>query len=180
MDGAKSVAPRPHSCQGRDLRLLAELELWGEPYLLSGFSGRRVEEMHQRSATSSNSERLPRRFDRRPVELAGHVPIDVRLRRERSQGALAVIEAAVAPGSGPPLHAHPSLDETFYVLAGRLTFRVGDAMFTALPGAVVYAERGTPHTYANHSEEPARVLLVSTPGDEAIHYSEIVGPSLRR
>jgi quercetin dioxygenase-like cupin family protein len=116
-----------------------------------------------------------------------YVPIVSRLRRVRSQSALAVIETLVEPGSGPPLHRHPTLDETSYILQGRLTFRVGDALFTALPGASVFASRGTPHAYVNHSGEPARVLLVCAPGDalsdgnaDAVHHSEIVGPPLGR
>ena len=100
-------------------------------------------------------------------------------------GALSVVETVVEPGSGPPLHRHPSLDESFYILQGRLTFRVGDALFTALPGAVVFAPRGTPHAYSNQSAEAVRVLVVCTQGEPAsdgharpTHYSEIVGASL--
>jgi quercetin dioxygenase-like cupin family protein len=102
-----------------------------------------------------------------------------------SHGALTVIVTRVEPGSGPPLHRHPSLDESFYVLQGRLTFRVGDALFTALPGASVFASRGTPHAYSNQSGEAARVLVVCAPGEpesdghvRPIHYSEVVGPPL--
>jgi quercetin dioxygenase-like cupin family protein len=95
-------------------------------------------------------------------------------------GALAVVEAVVAPGGGSPLHRHPSLDETFYVLQGRLTFRVGDAYFTSLPGAAVVAPRGTPHAYSNQSGEAVRVLMVCTPGDGSPHASEVVGPPLAR
>jgi quercetin dioxygenase-like cupin family protein len=91
----------------------------------------------------------------------------------------------VEPGDGPPLHRHPSLDETVYVLQGRLTFRVGDALFTALPGAAVFASRGTPHAYSNQSAAPVRAVIVcATRQPESdgrarlIHHSEIVGPSL--
>jgi quercetin dioxygenase-like cupin family protein len=100
-------------------------------------------------------------------------------------GALTVVETEVEPGSGPPLHRHPTLDESFYVLQGRLTFRVGEALFTALPGAAVSAPRGIPHAYSNESGEAVRVLVVCTPGApepdghiRPTHYSEIVGPSL--
>ena len=108
-------------------------------------------------------------------------PIDVRIRDEYSRGALAVVETVVVPGSGPPLHTHPSLDEHIYVLEGTLSFRVGDALFTALPGASVSAPRGTPQTYSNRSGKVARVLLVCTPehSPPAIHHSEIVGPPLQ-
>ena len=100
-----------------------------------------------------------------------------------AEPTLALIETEVAPGSGPPLHTNASLDERFYVLEGRVTFRVGNAEFTSLPGASVFAARGTPHTYSNQSPERARVLAICTddgvPGDGAVHYSEIVGPPLQ-
>jgi quercetin dioxygenase-like cupin family protein len=111
-----------------------------------------------------------------------HTPVHS---QPRTDGALTVIETVVEPGGGPPLHRHPSLDETFYVLQGRLTFRVGAALFTALPGAAVFASRGTPHAYSNQSAEPVRAVIVCATGQpesdgraRPIHYSEIVGPSL--
>jgi quercetin dioxygenase-like cupin family protein len=119
---------------------------------------------------------------------------DASLRRANG-GAVAVIERVVQPAvDGPPLHVQPSLDETFYVLEGNLTFRVGDALFTALTGASVFAGRGIPHTYANQSRKAARIRVVCTPaGGPAtasssadvrqhgqIHRTQIVGPSLER
>ena len=111
--------------------------------------------------------------------------IEARLQEERSQGALAVVENVLAAEAvGPPLHVSPSLDETFYVLEGTAAFRVGEALFTALPGASVFVPRGTPHTYANPSSQRARLLLVCTPGandvsaEDSSHYSRIVGEPL--
>jgi quercetin dioxygenase-like cupin family protein len=111
--------------------------------------------------------------------------IEARLRDDRSQGALAVVENVLAAETaGPPLHVSPSLDETFYVLEGTASFRVGEALFTALPGASVFVPRGTPHTYANPSSQRARLLLVCTPGpdhafaDDSSHFSRIVGEAL--
>lgn len=104
------------------------------------------------------------------------------LRVERSDPALAVLEIALgAKTAGPPLYEHLSLDETFYVLAGRVTFRVGEAAFVALPGAPVVAPRGVPHSYANHHEEPARLIAICSPGaagSSDVHRSLIVGPPL--
>lgn len=62
----------------------------------------------------------------------------------------------------PPLHRH-DFDETFYVLAGQLTFQLGDKRITAGPGDLVFAPRGVAHTYANLSDATAHQLIVCAP-----------------
>jgi mannose-6-phosphate isomerase-like protein (cupin superfamily) len=87
---------------------------------------------------------------------------NVLLRSEDSDGRISVIETAPAPGVSPPLHHH-DFDETFYVMAGELTFRLRDDLITVGPGQLVFAPRGVPHTYANLSGAPARQVIVCTP-----------------
>ena len=87
----------------------------------------------------------------------------VLLRSEQSGGHVSAIEVEVPPGwPGPPLHRH-DFDETFYVLAGELSFQLGEVRRTAAAGELVFAPRNVAHTLANHSEAPARYLLVCTP-----------------
>jgi quercetin dioxygenase-like cupin family protein len=84
----------------------------------------------------------------------------VLLRSEETEGHVAVVELG---GRGrPPLHQH-DFDETFYVLEGELTFALGEEVFTRSAGELAFAPRNVPHTYANLSGKPARVLLVITP-----------------
>lgn len=106
-------------------------------------------------------------------------------RVERSDPALAVLEIALAANTaGPPLYEHVSLDETFYVLEGRVTFRVGEAAFVALPGAQVVVPHGIPRSYANEFEERVRLVAVCSVRDgnsaevTEVHRSLIVGPPL--
>jgi quercetin dioxygenase-like cupin family protein len=85
------------------------------------------------------------------------------LRSEQTAGALAVVELSSNPGfAGPPLHRH-DFDETFYVLEGSLTFQLVEEIFTRRTGELAFAPRNVAHTYANHSDTPARALLVCTP-----------------
>jgi uncharacterized RmlC-like cupin family protein len=44
-----------------------------------------------------------------------------------------------------------------------LTFQLGEEVFTRGPGELAFAPRNVAHTYANHSDAPARALLVCTP-----------------
>jgi mannose-6-phosphate isomerase-like protein (cupin superfamily) len=62
-----------------------------------------------------------------------------------------------------PLHVHRRDDEAWYVLEGRLGFRLGDDEVIADAGEAILARRGTVHTYWNASSVPARYLFVMTP-----------------
>lgn len=64
--------------------------------------------------------------------------------------------------AGPPLHTH-DFDEVYYMLEGELTFQVEDALMTRGAGELSFAPRNVAHTLANHSDAPARYMLVCTP-----------------
>jgi mannose-6-phosphate isomerase-like protein (cupin superfamily) len=101
--------------------------------------------------------------------------ITVRLRREDTGGGLGLIEQVVPGGyPGPALHVHPEFDETFYVVDGTLAFRVGDHAYEAGPGAVVFVPRGTPHTFANPGEEPARSFVLVAPGGFERYFEALI------
>jgi quercetin dioxygenase-like cupin family protein len=88
----------------------------------------------------------------------------VLLHSEDADGAVGVVRNDVAPRwGGPPLHHH-DVDEAFHVLAGELTFQLGDEVFTAAAGRHVFVPRGAVHTLANLAGEPASYLLTITPG----------------
>lgn len=61
------------------------------------------------------------------------------------------------------LHLHRSDDEAWFVLEGRLEFRVGDEVRSVDSGESILVERGTPHSFWNPAGDPARYLLVMTP-----------------
>ena len=83
---------------------------------------------------------------------------------EESGGAYFAMEAIVPPGGGPPPHIHRNEDETFYVVEGITTFRLGDAESVAGPGAFVHVPPGHVHNLQNRSEtETARLILTFTP-----------------
>jgi mannose-6-phosphate isomerase-like protein (cupin superfamily) len=62
-----------------------------------------------------------------------------------------------------PLHVHHEDDEAWYVLRGKLGFRLGEEELEAGPGSAVLARRGTPHTWRNAGNEEAEYLLVMSP-----------------
>ena len=65
----------------------------------------------------------------------------------QSGGAFAVVEVTGWQGGEPPLHVHAREDEFFYVLDGEVTFKVGDDLTHAGPGAFIWAPRSIPHAF---------------------------------
>ena len=61
-----------------------------------------------------------------------------------------------------PPHFHRSDDEGWYVLEGRLGFRLDDRTVEAGPGEAVLAPRGVVHTFWNASDGVTRYLILMT------------------
>jgi quercetin dioxygenase-like cupin family protein len=77
---------------------------------------------------------------------------------------LAITESVLAPHTqGPPQHRHAQHDEGFYILSGTVRFTVGDENHDATTGTLVMVPPGTPHTFANPTDQPAVMLSTFTP-----------------
>ncbi len=106
----------------------------------------------------------------RPLPMLG---AKVLLHGEESGGFVSVTEVTLAPHTaGPPLHTH-DFDEAFYILGGELIFQVEDALVTRGAGEVSFAPRNAAHALANHSDAPARYVLVCTPAGFERHFARI-------
>ena len=58
-----------------------------------------------------------------------------------------LIRSCAPPGDSTPLHGHPNMDESFYVLRGSYTIACGDDEFEAGPGDFVHLPRGLPNKH---------------------------------
>ncbi len=84
---------------------------------------------------------------------------------EDTSGAYALFENVMPPHSPGPLpHIHHRHDEAFYVLDGELTVRIGTQTITAPRGSFVFVPHGTVHQPSNPNAQPARFLLIFSPG----------------
>jgi quercetin dioxygenase-like cupin family protein len=70
-----------------------------------------------------------------------------------------VAEGILPEGASPPAHVHADLDDSFYILDGRMVIRCGDDVWQAGPGSWVQFPAGVPHTFRVLGG-PARVLMV--------------------
>ena len=48
--------------------------------------------------------------------------------------------------AGPPLHVHPSFDQSFLVVDGELEVRVTEEVVELVPGASAFVSGRAPHT----------------------------------
>lgn len=90
--------------------------------------------------------------------------ITIKARAEETGGDFGMIEAVAPPGFSPPLHVQHGEAESFLILEGEVTFRVGDDTFRAGPGDFAFVPRHAPHSFVVEGTTPARFLNVITPG----------------
>ena len=81
---------------------------------------------------------------------------------EQTGDALSVVELAGRRGDMPPLHVDHRNHETVYVVAGRMSWFVGDRHLALGEGQAAVAPRGIPHAYRIESEQ-ARWLVINNP-----------------
>jgi quercetin dioxygenase-like cupin family protein len=74
-------------------------------------------------------------------------------------------ELALAPGfAGPIPHVHARHLDSFFVVDGSLTVRLGDNEAQAPPGSYAVAPPGAVHTFSNPGEDTVRALNIMAPG----------------
>jgi len=96
--------------------------------------------------------------------LAWHSPF-IRIASRHTDGLMALGEVTLPPRTpGPHLHVHSREDEMFFVLEGVLTVQIGEELHDIVAGGLAWGARGTPHAFANRSPEPARFVIMWTPG----------------
>jgi quercetin dioxygenase-like cupin family protein len=80
-----------------------------------------------------------------------------------TNGKYTLWEALVPPGGGPPPHVHSREEEGFYVLEGEITFTVNGRRVVATAGTFANMPVGTPHSFKNESNKPAKMLISVAP-----------------
>jgi len=81
-----------------------------------------------------------------------------------TEGRFDYFEIRVGYLEGPPLHIHLIQDETFHVLEGELSVKVGDELIPCKAGEFLFIPKGTTHTYVNLKQERARAVGNLSPG----------------
>lgn len=80
-----------------------------------------------------------------------------------TNGKYAVWEAIVPVRGGPPPHVHSREEEGFYILEGEITFTIDAERVVATTGMFANMPVGTPHSFKNESDRPAKMLISVAP-----------------
>jgi quercetin dioxygenase-like cupin family protein len=88
-----------------------------------------------------------------------------------TDGQFAVMDITTWQGGEPPRHIHHREDEMFYILDGAVTFYIGDQVYDATNGTLVFAPRGIPHSFALQTPT-ARMLAAYTPAGAEQHFRD--------
>lgn len=94
-------------------------------------------------------------------------------------GKYTLIDMHVPPGGGPPPHRH-DFEEMFSVLDGevRVTFR-GETV-VASSGHTINVPANAPHSFANASDTPARLLCLCAPAGQDEFFTLVGQPVTTR
>jgi quercetin dioxygenase-like cupin family protein len=109
-----------------------------------------------------------------PIEFPGHLT-EILSHHHDTPAGTSVLELTLPPRTfGAPPHVHSNEDEHFYVLDGSVDFLDRDTVTRATEGSLVVLPRGHLHGFWNDSDEPARLLLIISPGEFADFFDEVV------
>ncbi len=83
-------------------------------------------------------------------------------------GDFSRMERTLPPGGRrPPPHRHTNCSEAYFVLDGLVSVTVSGEELTVGPEGFVLVPRGTPHSFGNAAEHPARLLVLHAPAMDA-------------
>lgn len=103
----------------------------------------------------------------------------IKLSRQDTQGTYLLMEWAVPPQGGVPIHAQGG-QETFYILQGQFQFEgiLQDGehyKLSAIRGDLIHVPERAPHAYKNIGKAPGRMLVLTTPAGRAEEFFKKLG-----
>ena len=77
--------------------------------------------------------------------------------------SIMLFEETVPVGTKSLFHLHHDSDEVAWVLAGEITFKIGDEVAVGGPGTCAFFPRNVPHAWKSTGSDTGRVLFLYTP-----------------
>ena len=101
--------------------------------------------------------------------------VTIKAETAETGGLYALYETETPPAGGYPPHCQLYDDETLLVIEGTYAVLIGENQFELGPGGYAYIPRGTVHAFTNPGSEPARMLVLVTPGTVHEQFLDEVG-----
>jgi quercetin dioxygenase-like cupin family protein len=88
---------------------------------------------------------------------------DLKLFGRETGDSIMLFEETLPPGTRSLYHLHHESDEVAWVIAGEMTFKIGDEVAVGGPGTCAFMPRTVPHAWKNTGSDTARVVFLYTP-----------------
>jgi quercetin dioxygenase-like cupin family protein len=74
---------------------------------------------------------------------------------------------AFKPGESFKAHLHNVMEESFYILEGKIDIFIDDVKYTCVPGDLITAEPGEAHFLVNNYDSPVKAVFMLAPFQES-------------
>lgn len=96
---------------------------------------------------------------------------------KQTNNVFATIDMLIPPGGGPPPHAHPDFEETFYVIDGEIEVKSEAGSYIAKKDSyIVVPKGGVVHCFKNKTNHIAHLLCTVVPSGLEEMFLEIGQP----
>ena len=95
------------------------------------------------------------------------------LGRETDESIM-MFEETLPAGTTSLFHLHRDSDEVAWVLAGKITFKIGDEVSVGGPGTCAFLPRNVPHACKDSGSETGRVIFLYTPACAGGYVEELL------
>jgi len=90
-----------------------------------------------------------------------------------TNGSVMLFEETVPAGTKSLFHLHRGSDEVAWVLAGEITFKIGDEVTVGGPGTCAFLPRNVAHAWKNTGTETGRVVFLYPPAAAGGYVEEL-------
>ena len=98
----------------------------------------------------------------------------LKLLGHETEGSIMMFEETLPAGTASLHHLHHDSDEVAWVLAGEITFKIGDEVTVGGPGTCAFFPRNVAHAWKNTGSDTGRVLFLYTPAAAGGYLEELL------